>query len=121
MGRSGGRVGREGEEAAAAYLASRGYRILERNLRFRSGEIDLVAEESGFLVFVEVKTRRSAGFGSAAEAVTAEKRRRLIRLAGLYLARRGGTPPPCRFDVVTVEPGPDGQWVCQVIPAAFTA
>ncbi|MFZ5827969.1 MAG: YraN family protein [Bacillota bacterium] len=119
--RSAGEVGREGEEAAAAYLASRGYRIVERNLRLRAGEIDLVAEESGYLVFVEVKTRRSTGFGTAAEAVTAQKRRQLIRLAALYLARRGGAPPPCRFDVVTVEPGPDGQWVCQVIQGAFVS
>lgn len=119
MGRQ--RTGREGEEAAAAYLGARGYRIIERNLRFRAGEIDLVAEESGFLVFVEVKTRRGSTFGSAAEAVTAEKRRRLVLLAGLYLARRVGTPPPCRFDVVTVEPGVNGEWVCQVIRGAFTA
>lgn len=114
------RVGREGEETAAAYLVAHGYRILERNLRFRSGEIDLVAEESGYLVFVEVKTRTGSGFGTAAEAVTAEKRRRLVRLAALYLARLGGAPPPCRFDVVTVEPGPNGAWVCQVIQGAFT-
>lgn len=118
--RPSGQVGREGEEAAAAYLADHGYRILERNLRFRSGEIDLVAEESGYLVFVEVKTRTGSGFGTAAEAVTAEKRRRLVRLAGLYLARRGGSPPPCRFDVVTVEPGPGGEWLCRVIQGAFS-
>lgn len=119
MGRQ--RTGREGEEAAAAFLRTRGYRILERNLRFRAGELDLVAEEGGFLVFVEVKTRTGSTFGSAAEAVTAEKQRRLVRLAGLYLARLGGHPPPCRFDVVTVEPGPSGAWVCQVIRGAFTA
>lgn len=117
--RSAGQVGREGEDAAAVYLAERGYRILERNLRLRAGEIDLVAEESGYLVFVEVKTRTSSGYGTAAEAVTAQKRRQLIRLAGLYLARRGGAPPPCRFDVVTVEPGSDGQWACHVIQGAF--
>lgn len=115
------RTGREGEAAAAAHLGARGYRILERNLRFRAGEIDLVAEEGGFLVFVEVKTRTGSAFGSAAEAVTAEKQRRLVRLAGLYLARRGGTPPPCRFDVVTVELGPTGAWDCQIIRGAFTA
>lgn len=114
-------VGRAGEEAAAAYLAGLGYRILERNLRFRSGELDLVAEEGGFLVFVEVKTRRGTGFGTAAEAVTAEKRRRLVKLASLYLARRGGAPPPCRFDVVTVEAQPGGEWRCQVIQGAFGA
>ncbi len=114
-------VGREGEETAAAYLAAHGYRILERNVRFRVGEIDMVAEESGYLVFVEVKTRKGRGFGTAAEAVTVQKQRQLIRLAGLYLARRGGAPPSCRFDVVTVEPGDGGEWVCQVIRGAFVS
>jgi putative endonuclease len=117
---AGRRVGQEGERAAAAYLAARGYRIVARNVRFRAGEIDLVAEEGGFLVFVEVKTRRGRGFGSPAEAVTAEKRRRLIRLASIYLAHMGGEAPPCRFDVVSVEPGPDGQYRCEVIKGAFT-
>jgi len=113
-------VGREGEGAAAAFLVSRGYRILERNVRFRIGEIDLVAEESGYLVFVEVKTRKGTGYGTAAEAVTPQKQRRLVRLAGLYLAHRGGAVPPCRFDVVTVELSPTGEWVYQVIQGAFT-
>lgn len=112
------RVGREGEEAAAAFLCARGYRILERNVRFRTGELDLVAEEGGYLVFVEVKTRRSARCGHAAEAVTAAKQRRLLKLAAIYLAGRRGPVPPCRFDVVTVEPGPGG-WNCRLIKGAF--
>jgi len=115
------RVGLEGENAAAAYLTSLGYRVIERNVRFRAGEIDLVAEDGGVLVFVEVKTRRGRGFGAPAEAVTAEKRRRLVRLASLYLARRGGPVPPCRFDVVSVEPGPGGRYRCEVIRGAFGA
>jgi len=115
------RVGLEGENAAAAYLTSLGYRVIERNVRFRAGEIDLVAEDGGVLVFVEVKTRRGRGFGAPAEAVTAEKRRRLVRLASLYLARRGGQVPPCRFDVVSVEPGPGGRYRCEVIRGAFGA
>lgn len=118
---AGQQVGREGEQAAAAYLESLGYRILARNVRYRAGEIDLVATENGFLVFVEVKTRRGSRFGSPAEAVTAEKQRRLVRLAGIYLAHRGGNPPPCRFDVVAVEPGPDGKLRCRLIKGAFTA
>lgn len=115
------RVGQEGEQAAAACLEGLGYRILARNVRFRAGEIDIVATEGGFLVFVEVKTRRGSRFGSPAEAVTAEKQRRLVRLAGIYLAHRGGNPPPCRFDVVSVELGPDGGYRCSVIKGAFTA
>ncbi|MFO7273824.1 MAG: YraN family protein [Symbiobacteriaceae bacterium] len=114
-------VGREGEEAAVRYLTSLGYRVIARNVRFRSGEIDVVARDGDVLVFVEVKTRRGRGFGSPGEAVTGAKQRRLVRLAALYLARLGGEPPPCRFDVVEVEPGPDGRWRCKLIKGAFQA
>ncbi len=115
------RIGEAGEQAAAEFLRSLGYRIIARNVRFRAGEIDLVARDGGVLVFVEVKTRRGRGFGSPGEAVTVAKQRRLIRLASLYLARLGGEPPPCRFDVVSVEPGPDGRLRCRLIKGAFTA
>lgn len=114
-------VGRAGEEAAARHLTELGYRIIARNHRYRFGELDIVAEEQGWLVFVEVKTRTGAGYGSAAEAVTPAKQRQLVRLAAAYLASAGGEGRPCRFDVVTVEPGPDGTWLCQVIPNAFGA
>jgi putative endonuclease len=114
-------IGRAGEEAAALYLAAHGYRVRERNVRFRSGEIDMVAEEAGVLVFIEVKTRTGPGFGTAAEAVTARKQQQLVRLAGLYLAIRGGADQACRFDVVTVAPAPDGTWSCTLIPDAFCA
>jgi len=115
------RVGEAGEQAAAEFVTSLGYRIVARNVRFRSGEIDLVARDGGVLVFVEVKTRRGRGFGTPDEAVGAAKQRRLIRLASLYLARLGSDPPPCRFDVVSVEPGPDGSLQCRLIKGAFTA
>ncbi|MDF2630782.1 MAG: hypothetical protein K0R39_4613 [Symbiobacteriaceae bacterium] len=114
-------LGRAGEEAAARHLLGLGYRIIARNLRFRFGELDIVAEEDGCLVFVEVKTRTGVGYGTAAEAVTPAKQRQLIRLAGAYLATVGGGECPCRFDVVTVEPGPDGAWQCHVITDAFGA
>jgi len=115
------RVGEAGEQAAAAFLTSLGYRIVARNVRFRSGEIDLIARDGSVLVFVEVKTRRGRRFGTPGEAVTPQKQRKLIRLASLYLARLGGEPPPCRFDVVEVEPGPDGRYRCEVIRGAFMA
>lgn len=114
-------LGRAGEEAAARHLTELGYRIIARNLRFRFGELDIVAEEHGWLVFVEVKTRTGSGYGSAAEAVTPAKQRQLVKLAAAYLAATGGEGRPCRFDVVTVEPGPEGGWLCQVIADAFGA
>lgn len=111
-------VGRAGEEAACRFLASQGYRILHRNLRFRAGELDVVAEEGGTLVFVEVKTRSGSSHGTAAEAVTPRKQAQLVRLACIYLARQG-EERPCRFDVVTVAPAPEGGWRCELIRNAF--
>lgn len=114
-------VGREGEDAAVRFLEGEGYRIVARNVRFRHGEIDIVAEEGGALVFVEVKTRRSDRFGTAAEAVNGAKQRQLVGLASLYLSGlRGGADRPCRFDVVAVAPGSPG-WACSVIRNAFGA
>lgn len=114
-------IGRAGEEAAARFLIARGYRIVEQNVRFRSGEIDIVARDGATLVFIEVKTRRSSQFGTPAEAVNRTKQQRLIRLAELYLASRGIARTHCRFDVVSVEPGIGGGWTCKLIPDAFGA
>lgn len=94
--------GRVGEDAAAQALAARGYRVLVRNLRLGRGEIDLVCEHGGDVVFVEVKARRGAGFGTPAEAVTPRKQRALVGLAARYLARTGRADRTCRFDVVEV-------------------
>lgn len=114
-------VGRAGEDAAVQYLAGAGYRIVARNVRYRMGEIDIVAEDAGCLVFVEVKTRTGHGFGTAAEAVTARKRQKLVQLASVYLAQHGGVDRRCRFDVVAVGPGPGGGWACELIQNAFGA
>src|SRR5215471_17788224 len=100
-------AGYDWERAAEKALEASGYRILSRNFRTRAGEIDFVAEENGVLCFVEVKGRSGEGFGSPAEAVTAEKQRRIFRAAEAYLAGRRGlhaaaTAPVCRFDVVAI-------------------
>jgi len=96
------RLGRRGEEVAAQYLLRRGCRILARNYRCPLGELDLVAEEDGVIVFVEVKTRRGGRAGTGAQAVTTHKRRRLLRLARYYLAVHGLAGGPCRFDVISL-------------------
>jgi putative endonuclease len=96
------RLGQAGEEAAARALTARGYRILVRNVRLGRGEIDLVCEHDGDVVFVEVKARRGAAFGTPAEAVTARKQRALLALAARYLSRTGRADRTCRFDVVEV-------------------
>lgn len=111
-------LGTNGEAAAARFLEGLGYHVIGRNVRFRAGEIDLIARDGTFLVFVEVKTRLSATVGTGEEAITPSKQRQLIRLAELYLAGMGGQNPPCRFDVVVVTAGAEG-WEIRHLPNAF--
>ena len=93
-------AGARAEDLCAELLRRYGLRILERNWRCRHGEIDLIAEERGTLVFAEVRMRSRDGFGGAAESVTEAKRARLLAAAKLYLTRR--PEAPCRFDVFLV-------------------
>lgn len=99
-----GRLGRAGEEAAARFLAARGYQIVARNVRADRVELDLIARREALLVFVEVKSRLAVGHGEAALAVDAKKQARLRHGARAWLA---GHPPEAhgirrmRFDVVT--------------------
>jgi putative endonuclease len=112
-------VGDVAEDAALQYLQARGLRLLERNYRTPGrggGEIDLIMRASdGTTVFVEVRQRRSASHGGAAASVSVTKQRRIIFAARHYLMR-WREPPPCRFDVVSVEPS-GTQW----LQAAFEA
>ena len=104
-GQGGAKLGRRGELAARIYLILKGYRVRHRNWHGPDGELDLVVERRGELVFVEVKSRRSEAFGGAVAAVDGAKQRRLARLAAAYLSRFGLWDRPCRFDVVAVEGG----------------
>jgi putative endonuclease len=91
------------EKAAGAYLERQGYEIVEYNFRCRQGEIDIVAREGGYLVFVEVKYRRGTVSGSPFEAVDYRKQRMISRTASRYCYVHGyGENTPCRFDVVAV-------------------
>lgn len=94
-------IGCLGEDAAADFLAGQGYRILERNWRCPAGEIDIIAEHGGEIVFVEVKARSPRARFAPEEAVDWRKQRRLAAAAKYYLApfRR---PSPHRFDIVSV-------------------
>lgn len=112
--------GRRGEALAAEALVRAGYRVLDRNPRHGGGEIDLVAETGGVVVFVEVRSRASTTFGGAAATVTREKQARLTRAAQAYLATHGWSERPARFDVVAVE-GPAGGERVTVITDAFEA
>lgn len=99
------KLGGSYEQMAADFLSKHGYRILERNFRCRLGEIDIVAQDGGCLVFVEVKFRSSSRYGGPMAAVNREKQRTISRVASFYLASHGlGWNTPCRFDVVGILP-----------------
>lgn len=92
-------TGRSGETTAAQYLCKKGYIIKERNFTRPGGEIDIIAEKDGCIVFVEVKTRRSVAYGYAAEYVTKSKAERVRRTALMYEIGHGAD---MRFDVIEV-------------------
>ena len=115
-------VGDGGEARALAHLRAHGLALVQRNYRVaagpnaRGGEIDLVMRDrDGTLVFVEVRFRKTAGFGGAAATVGAAKQRSLVFAARCFL-RGHATPPACRFDVVAIE-GDHVEW----LQAAFDA
>lgn len=103
-------TGRSGERDAETVLRRAGMRVLRRRWRCRAGEIDLIAEDRGVVVFVEVKTRTGTGFGEPWEAVGPAKRQRLARAAAAFLqsAATDREEPLCRFDVVEVIVGVSG-------------
>ncbi len=95
--------GKEGEDKAAKTLKHAGYKILERNYRNLFGEIDIIAEEAGYLVFVEVKKRNSSRFGDSLLAVDARKQQHIIRSAMFYLKDHKCFDRKIRFDVVGID------------------
>lgn len=112
-------VGKTGESLAEQYLRDRGYRILARNARSPSGELDLIAEDGDVVVFVEVKARQTTAFGGAAYAVDSKKQARIVRQAAQYLAHHRLQNRHCRFDVVLVQPRAGGDPVVELIQNAF--
>lgn len=100
-------VGAEAEKQAEAFLSQRGLTLLERNFLCRQGEIDLIMEHQNTLVFVEVRYRKSARFGSAAETVTASKQRKLLLAAQHYLTKHPTLQRrPMRFDILGITSTP---------------
>jgi putative endonuclease len=97
-----GPIGSRGEDAAADAYRRRGYRVLARNWRCGLGELDLIVERGGVLVFCEVKSRRDSAYGGGYEAVTWKKRTKLRALAQAYLQASSARPQAIRFDVASV-------------------
>ncbi len=111
--------GRTSETQAEQFLLAKGYRILDRNVRTPLGELDLVAEDHGIVVFVEVKGRATEAFGGALSAIDRRKRAKLTKLAAQYLAQRHWSEKACRFDVVLVQGRPSPQARIEHLENAF--
>jgi putative endonuclease len=94
--------GIDGETLARDYLIAKGYKILEHNSRIKTGEVDIVAEDRGIIVFIEVKMRSSLQFGSPAEAINKTRIRRYINSAKLYINQHRLANRDIRFDVIEV-------------------
>ena len=112
-------LGARGEALAGTWYTERGYTVLDRNWRSRQGELDLVLERNGVVVFCEVKTRTSDAFGIGAEAVGREKQLRIRRLAAEWLTEHGRAARELRFDVVSILVPRDAPPTLDVLEAAF--
>lgn len=95
-------LGDLGENLAMRHLTGKGYNLVARNYFIRGGEIDLIMEKDGILIFVEVKTRRNNNFGTAAEALTTIKKRKLLRAIRTYLGFLPGFTP-WRADLIAID------------------
>jgi putative endonuclease len=94
-------LGQFGENIADRFLTEKGFHILDRNFRFKKGEIDIIAEDNGVLVLIEVKTRQTAEIGEPWRAVTRAKQRQIIQVANNYIQSRQITKN-ARFDIVSI-------------------
>ena len=97
--------GTDGEFTARDYLIGQGYAILAMNYRRPTGEIDLIAQRKGVVAFIEVKRRATRRYGTPAEAVTAQKRLRIVRTAALFIQENGLEDAKVRFDIIEITPG----------------
>lgn len=95
-------IGKLGEEVAKKWLVSRGYKILEENFRQRYGEIDLIVEKKGIIIFVEVKFRKNSRFASAEEFVTPRKIKKIRKTAMAYLYKNNLLEADWRLDIVAI-------------------
>lgn len=111
-------LGKTGENVAAFFLERNGIRIIDRNWRHGHLELDLIGEQEGQIIFVEVKTRGAKGFGGPEGAITAQKRKKLIKAAQAWLAAKQKWHYPCRFDVLCLVKSRDN-FTLEHYPNAF--
>lgn len=117
-------IGNIGEEAAVQALKKRGYKIIERNYRTKMGEIDIIAKDGEYTVFVEVRLRKSNAFGSPADTIDERKQQKIIKAAQMYAVKNDIYDNPMRFDAVLINADTDGEKLVneeiQIIKNAFT-
>lgn len=94
-------LGKQGEEEAVIFLEKNGYTILERNWRYNNIEIDIIAANKDFVVFIEVKTRTSINWGTPEESVNSKKIRRIVVAADYYI-QENNYNLPVRFDIISI-------------------
>lgn len=97
--------GNEGEQAACDYLAAKGWKIVDRNVRRGRGEIDIIAQRKKIIAFIEVKRRKNTAYGRPAEAVNTQKQMRIIQAAALYIQENDLDDASIRFDIIEILPG----------------
>ena len=112
-------LGKKGEILASDFLKENGYTILTRNYRRRSGEIDIIAMQGDYLVFIEVKTRTGTSHGHPLEAITPRKQRQISKVAQCYLAEKNLFDTAARFDVVSIVMSRNYQPQVEIITNAF--
>jgi putative endonuclease len=110
--------GKESESTAVKYLKKHGYKIIEQNYRTKLGEIDIIAKEKNTIVFVEVKSRKSASYGNPKYAVTPKKMRKISMVALYFLKITKQSTSKARFDVVSIGPGEKNPEI-EIIKNAF--
>lgn len=113
------RRGRLAETVATRWLEAHGYRLLARNVRYRGGELDIVASLGALLVFVEVRARRAGSSIDPLETFSLRKRRRVIATAQRWLQENSPTVRDCRFDIIAVREARDGMLSIEHVPGAF--
>ena len=112
-------MGAWGEDQAVKYLKNKGFIILEKNYRCKLGEMDLITLDGEYLVFVEIKTRRSYAYGMPGEAVGKGKQLKYIQMAALYIKEKGLNGRPIRFDIIEVMSYEQDRGTINHIPNAF--
>lgn len=118
MGKGNISFGRCGEESALSFLRDNGYKIIARNYKVKSGEVDIIACDNDTVCFIEVKARRSGRFGSPQEAVGRLKQLRIARASLQFLKEKKLLDKKARFDVVSLEYG-EGAPKPHIIKNAF--